>query len=266
MILFRMRNLNKKIKYLLLAGIIGYIFMGLFLFIFQKDQVYFPPKQDFYNCPDFLDSQKMNVNGTRFYFQNNSDRLVVFYHGNGDSACNWAGVKQIFKEENLSLIIVEYAGYSNDNKKPSKRLILKDVDNINSFIRTLNYSELIIGGFSLGSGVASYHSTLTKPDKLLLVSAYTSIKDVAHRIFFMYPLSIMLTENFDNEAYLKYYNGDLLIIHGGKDYAIPISMSRKLFDSLNTENKEFVEIKDGGHGNIFGFNQTMEKIREFVKE
>ena len=89
--------------------------------------IYYPDNQDFYGCEGFKDYEKINFNGTRFYLFEQSDSVLVYYHGNAGSACDRSFLKDIFEQSNHTLVFVEYAGYSNDTKKPSVVLFLKDV-------------------------------------------------------------------------------------------------------------------------------------------
>lgn len=261
-----MNYLKKIIKYLIMIGIILYLIGGLDMYINQRKEIYFPDEQDFDSCTTFLDAEKIKVSGTRLYFKENSDKLIIYYHANSGSACDDDFLKKIFEELNYSYIFVEYAGYANDARKPSKKLILRDVKNTNDFIKTIDYSELILIGYSLGTGPASYHSTLTKADKIFLVAPYRNIADLTKQRRSIYPLSLILTENYDNELYLQSYDGKLLIIHGGNDLRIPIELAKRLFNSVPTENKEFVEVREAAHGDIFDYDETINRMTGFIRE
>ena len=150
--------------------IVIYFLFGLYLYIFQRDFIYYPTKQDFFTCEEFNDSQKIEYKGTRFYYKNNSEKLAIFYHGNAGSACDRGYMKRIFSELNYSFIIAEYAGYSNDTSQPSQVSILSDVRNINEFIAEISYSEWIIAGESLGGSLAAYHASIVEADKVLLLN------------------------------------------------------------------------------------------------
>jgi len=228
--------------------------------------VYYPDKQDFDLCQGFKDSQKINFNGTRFYYKQNSDKLIIFYHGNAGSACNRSFLKDFFEENDYSYIFVEYAGYSNDSKKPTKKLLLQDVENVNNFIKDLNYSELVLAGESIGTGLASYHSTLTKADKLFFVAPFSSIADVGQRHFFLYPVKLLLKENYDNELWLQDFKEKIMIIHGNKDGIIPMRLSKKLYESISTIKKKYVEIDGAGHNDIYRYEEVWNNMKDFFNE
>ena len=71
--------MEKILKIIIKIFLLLYFSVGLFLYINQKRFIYYPDNQDFDSCSNFEDSQKLNINGTRIYYQKNSDNLVVFY-------------------------------------------------------------------------------------------------------------------------------------------------------------------------------------------
>lgn len=260
-----MNDIKKLLIFILISVVIGYIIGGFIIYINQHKEIYFPDDQNFEKCEIFSDAEKIVFKGTRLYFKQNSDKLAVYYHSNTGSACNSSFFKQLFDELNLSYIFVEYAGYANDSRIPSKKLILQDIRNVNEFMKSSDYSELIYSGYSLGTGPASYHSTLTKPDKILMISPYSSIADLAKLRNTKYPVSIILKEDYDNIEYLKDYDNKVMIMHGSEDTRIPIEFSKKLYDTLSSE-KKFVEIKGAEHGDVLDYKEGSDKIKEFIRE
>lgn len=244
--------------------IVIYVLFGLYLFFFQRNFIYYPTKQDFYACPSFSDSQKIEFKGTRFYYKKNSEKLAVFYHGNAGSACDRGYIKKIFSERDYSFIIAEYAGYSNDTRKPSQDLILEDARNINEFITETSYSRLIILGESIGSSVAAYHASISQADKVLLLSPFNSLREFAKSYYPLYPVRFLLKENYPSEEWLKRYKGEVMIIHGTDDSIVPIELAKKLYKSIPSA-KEFIEIEGAGHNNLFLFNNTQESIKKFLE-
>jgi len=246
---------------------IVYILFGIFLFFLQKSLLYYPDNQNFYQCKGFKNYQKLEFKGTRFYFlQGDPNKIIVYYHGNAGSACDRSYFKSVFEKSNASLIFVEYAGYSNDKKSPSKNLILKDVENIQNYINNKGYEKVIIYGQSIGSGAASYHAFLGNVDDLILVSPFSKLKDVVQSKYIFYPVFILLKEKYDNIKWLKNYKGSLLIVHGDQDFIIPHKFSKKLFNSIENKNKDYVLIEEKGHNNIWSSLLFHNTISNYIKK
>ena len=244
-----------------------YFLFGLFLFFNQKSMLYYPDNQDFENCIAFNDYEKLEQNGTRFYYKENSlDELIIYYHGNAGSACDRAYNKEIFEDSGRSVIFLEYAGYSNNDKQPSQKLILKDVENLEEFIKTKDFKDIIVYGQSIGSGPASYHASISQIDSLILVSTFSNLVDLVQSKYIVYPASILLQEKYDNLENLKNFDGELLMLHGDSDSGIPARFSRDLFNQLEMKDKEYVLIKGVGHNDIWFSEDFINRLSSFINE
>jgi len=254
----------KPLLSILIFSIVLYFLFGVYLFFIQKSMMYYPDNQDFHNCPGFKDYQKLEHKGTRFYLKQQSQKALVYYHGNAGSTCDRSFVKSFFETSDYTLIFVEYAGFSADRRKPSAKLILKDVENIHEYLDKNGFKNNLIYGQSIGSGAASYHAFLGNVDKLLLISPFSSMTDVAQSKYFIYPVSLLFTEKYDNLKWLNNYQGKIMIIHGDKDKIIPPKFSKKLFNKLSTQEKEYVLIPSYGHNDIWSSDIMTEKVMQFI--
>lgn len=256
--------MQRRSKIALLIFGIFYISFGAYWTIFQESIVYYPNSQDFKSCTDFQSAEKVDYNGTRMYVEDIYKPTVILYHGNAGSACDRHFYADIFAQAGYGYIIVEYAGYSNDLKKPSHTLIKRDVQNVLAYINEKKPSRIIVVGESIGTGVASYHASLQPPDKLLLISPFTDLVDIAQNLFWFYPTSILVHNAFENTKALNQYRNPVTIIHGYKDRIIPHELGQALFVSLETE-KKFVTIAEGGHNDLFLYAETYATITNFLK-
>lgn len=245
--------------------VVLYVLFGFFLFVGQKSFLYYPDNQDFDSCYGFEDYEKVVFNGTRFYFKEGvEEKIIVYYHGNAGSACDRSYFKSIFEKSNASLIFVEYAGYSNDDVKPSRERIIRDVENVQMFVVEKDYSNVVIYGQSIGSGAASYHAYLGGVDDLILVTPFANLDDVAQSKYIVYPAFFLLREKYDNVKWLENYEGSLLIVHGDKDLVIPHKFSQKLFDEVYVKDKEYVLIEGIGHNDIWNSYLFQDTISNYI--
>jgi len=90
-------------------------------------------------------------------------------------------------------------------------------------------SALVLFGRSIGSGPATLLASRRNPGALLLMSPFTSIKDVAKNILgYMSFLSGIVYERFKNLENIKKVRCPIFLLHGQKDSLIPVSHSQKL--------------------------------------
>lgn len=256
--------MRKRSKIALSILAIFYVSFGAFLSLYQENIVYYPNTQDFKNCSDFQNAGKIDFKGTRMYVKDTDKPTIVLYHGNAGSACDRSFYADIFTQAGYGYIIVEYAGYSNDSRKPTHDLIKNDVQNVVAYIKENHISNITVVGESIGTGIASYHVSLQSPDKLLLISPFTNLADVAKNRFWFYPTSILVDNAFDNVANLSKYQNPVTIIHGDNDTIISHKLGQELFESLKTQ-KEFITIQGAGHNDLFSFTETYIAVSDFLK-
>jgi len=252
-------------KIALLLFVIFYIGFGIAVTVFQEKLIYLRFSQDFDTCAAFKSAEKIELGGTRAYFKNVGDQLAVLYHGNAGSACDRGYWAEIFENNGYSYLIVEYEGYSNDGSQPSHEGVKRNVDDVVSFITSGNFRNIAVVGESIGSGAASYHASLSAPQKILLIAPFSSLADLAKSVYWFYPTFLMVDNAFDNTIYLKDYSGSALVIHGEADNGIPQKFGRKLFDTIGSTNKRFVSIPQAGHNDILGFDDFIKEVNNFLK-
>ena len=228
----------------------------------QDNYLFFPDNFPFENCNEFPENtQFINYQGERFIYKNNSDSLVIFYHGNAASGCAWGFLGDIFDDKNTSFLVSVYPGFSGDSRNPSISSIKEYVDVINEFTRDYNSIKLI--SYSIGSGALAYHASLRDIDGVFVISGFSSVSDVAQNIYPLYPVKLLLRDDFDNSAMMNKFNGNYFQVHGKNDRIVPIKFAEKLFETIRSENKRFLEI-DQDHNTMFSTNEIFIELNNFL--
>jgi fermentation-respiration switch protein FrsA (DUF1100 family) len=99
--------------------------------------------------------------------------------------------------------------------------------------------NVIIFGRSMGSGPSCFLAEQFKPRALILMSPFTSIKDVAYNL--IGSISYFVNDHFKNLECMKNIKCPVLLIHGEDDQLIPHSHSKKLFDALLSQIETDIE-------------------------
>lgn len=255
------------VKKILLPLFLLYILLGLFLFLFQNYLIYYPDSQDFFDCDTLRDYEPVVFNETRFYYKNQStEGVVVYYHGNAGSACDRGRFKETFEKAGHSVIFAEYAGYSGDDKRPSKDLILNDVENVDKFIGSKGYEKIILYGQSIGSGAAAYHSNFSKEvEAIALTAPFSALSDVARSKFPVYPVDFILQEEYDNINWLEGFEGRMVIFHGKNDRVVPKEFSKKLYENTHNNKSKYVLIEGKGHNDVWRSEDFRAMLVEFMQ-
>lgn len=87
-------------------------------------------------------------------------------------------------------------------------------------------SDIILLGRSIGTGVAVHVAANRKPGAVILISPFTSIRNVAKHL--VGRVSCMLRDRFNNEAIMEKVECPTLIIHGKLDNLIPWTQGEEL--------------------------------------
>lgn len=258
---------------LLRITVASYVLLGLIIYVYQDQMLYFPDQTPFADCSELADATQVDMNGTRGYFFQNgtSTKLVVLYPGNGGRACERAFYRTAIERAGYSWLFVEYAGYAGDKSKngeevtPSTEAILRDARNVHEWVLLRHPSMLAIFGESIGSGPASYHASFASPDTLIFIAPLDRLSLRVQEIYPLYPSRLMLKYDFDNITWAQSAKR-VLIIHGTGDTIIPITHGENLFAQLPQVEKEFLAVPGVDHNESFALGKTQYAILQFLEK
>ena len=222
------------------------------LFLFQEKYIYYPDKTDFQNCPSFGVADKISFGSSRGYLTKRSlEKVIVYYHGNAGRACDRNYLDSFFGEQDYSTFFVEYSGYGEKENNPSMQKLLKNVDDTINFLKSQNFKKIVVAGESVGVGPATYHALHSEITKLVLITAYSNLADVASSHYPLYPMRLLLLNNFTPDKWLAHYKGSVSIILADNDEVIPNKFGRKLYASIPSDLKNIYTVKNAGHNTIY---------------
>jgi len=104
------------------------------------------------------------------------------------------------------------------------------------------------------------------PGALILESTFTSVPDLAAKLYPYLPVKLLSRFKYDTEGYLEGINCPVLIVHSPNDEMMPFSHGQRLFETAK-EPKEFLEIS-GSHndGLITSCKRYEEGLNAFISE
>lgn len=154
--------------------------------------------------------------------------LVVFCHGNGETAALWTEALSPYRERGAHVLVPEYRGYGGAPGRPTQTAIVDDVSRLvaRALARgDVDGSRLVLHGRSLGGGVACATALRRAPRALVLQSTFTSVPDVAAR--WRVPRA-WHPDVWDNAGALAETSCPVLLVHGTGDRLIPASHAEHL--------------------------------------
>lgn len=129
---------------------------------------------------------------------------------------------------------MEYPSYGIYRGSPSEERILEDAEAVYRFVREelrVSASDIVLVGRSLGSGPAVHLASEHEVFGMVLVSAFTSIADVATDKFSPL-LSWIVRQRFNNLAKIARVRCPVSFVHGLKDQMVAVDHCRQLMRSL----------------------------------
>jgi uncharacterized protein len=189
--------------------------------------------------------------------------VVLYFHGNGDFLAGFFGRFHDLISDGTGIVALSYRGYAGSSGQPSEAGLLKDAAAAYAFTVARYRPERIVAwGFSLGTGVAVALAADQPVGRLILEAPYTSTADVAASLFWFLPVRLVMRDQFRSDERIARVKIPLLIMHGGRDPAIPIRFGERLF-ALAHEPKQFVRFPEGGHENLQSYG-AIESARHFI--
>ena len=177
---------------------------------------------------------------------------VVHFHGNGEDLAGQALLVGGFRRAGLGVYAVEYPGYG------LARSTLLDESSVyataEASLRHLTElgvprESVVLQGQSLGSGVAVEMARRGHGARLVLISPYTSIVDMAALVTPFLPVRWLVRDRYESERKAKGVTIPTLVIHGTDDEVVPFCMGQRMADVL--PNAEFVAVPGGRHNDLF---------------
>lgn len=259
-------------NHILLYIIGAYVLLLLITYLIQERFIFKPEKlkQDFiykYDTPFkelFFDVEPgVRINGLHFTVKN-PHGLILYFHGNSRSIKGWARYAKDFFRYNYDVVLVDYRGFGKSTGKRTEKLMFSDMQFVYDTL-AVQYTEhhIIVYGRSLGSGFAAKIASDNKPRYLILDAPFFSFKNVVERFLPIIPTRYVLRFHLRTDKWIRHVNCHTYILHGTKDWLIPISNSEKL-QAISPRKITLIRIIGGGHNNLPTFPQYHNIIRDIL--
>ena len=216
-----------------------------------------PSHGDSNRQPKGLDAENahfQSADGTKlhgWYLRHPDPRAVVlFCHGNAGNIRHRAGLlKGLQQRIGVSAMIFDYRGYGHSEGTPTEAGVMADARAARKWLAQregIAEDRIVLMGRSIGGAVAVDLAAGDGARGLILESTFSSVPDVAARLYPLLPVRLLMRSKFDSTAKIGRYKGPLLQSHGDADRVIPYQLGRRLHAAANGP-KQFVVIRGGDH-------------------
>jgi pimeloyl-ACP methyl ester carboxylesterase len=157
---------------------------------------------------------------------------MLFCHGNGGNLSHRASEFRPWLQQGIGVLLFDYPGFGRSGGSPSEAGSYAAGEVFYEWLtaeKAVPADRVILYGGSLGSGVAVDLATRRPHRALVLVAAFTSIPDMAQKVFPWLPARWLARNQFDNLAKIGAIRGPVLILQGADDRLVPFSQGEILF-------------------------------------
>ena len=265
-----MKKLLIKIFLALLVIII--IICGVF-YMNQEKLIFFPEKLDKSFQFDF--DQKfeeiyiktddgIDLHGLLFSVDN-SKGLIFYLHGNAGSLSSWGGVAETYTDLNYDVFILDYRGYGkSEGSINGEKQLFSDIQTAyDNLKKKYKENEIIVLGYSIGSGPAAKIASTNNPKLLILQAPYYNLSDLMRKFYPLIP-TFVLKYKFRTDKFLQACKMPVVIFHGDRDEVIYYGSSLKL-QKLFKPGDRLITLEGQYHNGMSDNEDYLTKIKKILE-
>jgi pimeloyl-ACP methyl ester carboxylesterase len=243
--------------------VISYILVCVLLYFSQEKLIFFPEKLN----SDYRFTFNQNFNELNIktedgvllsgiLFKADSSKGLIFYlHGNGSSIPSWGEIARTYTDLHYDLFMLDYRGYGKSSGSiSSEKQIFADVQTAYDTLKAVyKEDEIIILGYSIGTGPATKLASTSGAKLLILQAPYYSLTDMMKRKYSIIPRFLL--------KYIRECKMPVIVFHGDNDEVIDYSSSlalKKIFKPADT----LITLKGQGHN---GMSDNPEYLAELKR-
>ena len=192
---------------------------------------------------------------------------IIYFHGNSFDIGERAYRIKNYINKGYGVLLNSYRGFSGNSGNPTEKSIYSDSQKVVDWLKnklSIDESNIVLYGESLGTGVVIELAQKKLYKSVILEAPFTSIPDVAQKMYPIYPVKYLTWDKFDNLSKINNLISPLLVVHGKKDEVVPFKMGKKIFEKYNNK-KDNVFIDEAMHNNLYEYGIAKD-IMEFINK
>jgi pimeloyl-ACP methyl ester carboxylesterase len=253
----------------------GYALLVLGFWWYQERLIFHPQQltdnHDFYfDLPHeeiwipTTDGHKLH--GLMFRTEAEKPKGLVFYlHGNAGSMNDWGHVAPTYCDLGYDVFLLDYRGYGKSSGRvKNERQFFADAQKAyNAMAERYEQQNIVVLGYSIGSGTATYIAAHNSPRMLILQTPYYSLPHLVREKFSLAPTYVMRYK-FATYKMLKSCRMPVVIFHGDNDTLIPHHHALRL-QKLFKPTDKLIILADEGHNGITDNPDYKKALLELLK-
>lgn len=222
-----------------------------------------------------IKNDEVNLSGWYWNIGNKEGKnpLVIFFGGNAQNSSNTlynyyqsGTMKDVFS--NYNLMLIDYPGYGMSKGKPSDDSMFiasKYIFEYATKMSEVDIDNIVIMGYSIGTGVASYCASENDASGLILVAPYDKALSLYNDAIDSFHGSVasLAKYSFDSSTYAENVTEPTLIFTSKKDEVINYKHSLDLAGHFS-ELDDVVIIENVNHNGYFSQTEVLNTITDFL--
>ena len=240
--------MNKTLGLILCMAVACYLGACALLFLKQRSLIYYPPQRAALPAPQVA---TLAVPGALLLVSQRpapGPKALVYFGGNAeDVSAGLPQLAQAFPER--ALFLLHYRGYAGSSGSPSEAALVADALALFDKVAA-EHADVAIVGRSLGSGIALQVAAARPVSKLVLVTPYDSLVDLAASQFPYFPVRWLLRDKYESWRYVPMVRAPTLIVAAGQDEIIPRLSTERLAARFPRERLRLHIIEGSAHNTV----------------
>ena len=233
-----------------LAAVVALVYLGLCgaLFLFQRSLIYFPQPRSLAGGAATLTLPADGAQVLVTARPRSGSNALLYFGGNAeDVSGSLPDLSTAFPDH--AIYLLHYRGYGGSSGKPSEAALFADALALFDKIRA-EHQNIVVVGRSLGSGVALYLASQRPVARLVLVTPYDSLLELAAKQFPYFPVRWLLLDKFESWRYAQQIAVPTLVVAAEHDEVIPRESTEALYKRFRTGVASFKVVAGTGHNSI----------------
>jgi pimeloyl-ACP methyl ester carboxylesterase len=225
-----------------------YLGLCLMLFFTQRSLIYFPTERALVDPATDMTLSVADASLRLAVRIREGPNALIYFGGNAEDVSHSLGsFASAFPGH--AIYMVHYRGYGGSSGKPSEDALHMDAQALYEKV-SAEHSKIVVVGRSLGSGVAVRLAATRPVHRLVLVTPYDSIVNVAKRQFPFMPVSLLLLDRYESWRDAPRVQVPTLIVAAANDQVIPRESTAALFRAFLPGVARMKVIAGVGHNSI----------------
>nr|WP_295375984.1 alpha/beta fold hydrolase [Pseudoxanthomonas sp.] len=164
-----------------------------------------------------------------------------------------------------SIYLLPYRGYGPNPGAPNEASLVADALALYDDVRRRHpQGRIAVVGRSLGSGVAVQVAARRPVDRLVLVTPFDSLGEVASTHYPWLPVRWLLRDRYESTRHLRARQGEWLVLRAGRDRVVPPRHTDRLIATAPVPPR-VVDFPEAGHDDLSLSPRYWSAMAEFLQ-